>query len=336
MDWGYKMKKISSILLSIIFSLCLLGTLLLSVVRFNFSYSSITQMISQMMKPVAVVPVVDDGLFHPGDVSYSLAAYEDYGDFDFSSIDMSSIDFTNMDVNELVQTYLDAAGLDVEPEFIAEVLASPEISDFVNKYVGEVVSYMAGSSDELSINSDDILKVMNKSLDMYEAHTGEIVDRSGMQDAVESNVAVIQEQIKVSLDEVKAENAEYLDILKQVEFFLSLKFYLICVGICLLLIVLLFVINRNIFIWLKYVFLPCFIDGVIIFVLACTCQGILPKFLEIQITAANLPKGFYEGVWSVIAKILFSMKIYGSVAAILGIALFALGFSLSNKTAAGK
>ena len=44
-----------------------------------------------MMKPVAAAPVSEDGLFHPGDIQYTLAGYEDYGDFDFSSVDLSSI-----------------------------------------------------------------------------------------------------------------------------------------------------------------------------------------------------------------------------------------------------
>jgi len=143
------MKKILSVVLSILFAICLLGTLLLSVVRNNFSYSKLVKMAGEMMKPVSVAPV-DDGLFHPGDIRYSLAAYEEYGDFgdfDLSSIDLSSIDLTNMDVNEIVQSYLDAAGIEVEPEFIAEVLASPEVSSFIDQYAGEIVDYVGGIDD---------------------------------------------------------------------------------------------------------------------------------------------------------------------------------------------
>ena len=135
------MKKFFSVFLSIIFAICLLATLLLSVIRFNFSYSTITQLAGELLKPVskAAVPVPeDDGLFHPGDKIITYAAYDEYdiGDFDFSSMDL-----TNLDINEMVQTYLDAYDIDVEPELIAEILASPDISQVVDKYADEIINY---------------------------------------------------------------------------------------------------------------------------------------------------------------------------------------------------
>ena len=103
------MKKIFSILLSIIFAICLFCTLLLAVVRTDFSYSAITKIAGEILKPVSKAEPVNDGLFYPGDVKITLAAYEEYGDFDFSQLDLSSVDMTNLDVNELVETYLEAA-----------------------------------------------------------------------------------------------------------------------------------------------------------------------------------------------------------------------------------
>ena len=317
------MKKFLSVVLSILFAICLLGTLLLSVVRNNFSYSKLVKMAGQMMKPVSAAPV-EDGLFHPGDIRYSLAAYEelgDFSDFDLNSIDLSSIDLTNMDVNEIVQSYLDMAGVEVEPEFIAEVLASPEVSKFVDQYVGEIVDYVTGSSEELNINTDDVLEVMNKSLDMYEEHTGEVVDRTGMKEAVESNVV-----------EAKASIQESLEALKQFDFFLSIKFFLICAGICLLLALLILLINRNIFAWLQYVFMPCFIDGLLIFIAGCLAGGILPEIIKTALDVYALPKGMYEGIWSLVSAILGQLKIYGLVAAVLGIGLFVLGTTLGKNT----
>lgn len=332
------MKKILSVVLSILFAICLLATLLLSVVRNNFSYSKLVKMAGEMMKPVSVAPV-EDGLFHPGDIRYSLAAYEEYGDFgdfgdfDLSSIDLSSIDLTNMDVNEIVQSYLEAAGIDVEPEFIAEVLASPEVSSFIDQYAGEIVDYVTGTSEELNINTDDVLNVMNKSLDLYEEHTGEVVDRSGMKEAVESNVAEAKASIQESLDVVKEENAESLETLKQVDFFLSLKLFLICVGVCLIIAGIILLINGNIFVWLKYVFMPCFIDGLLIFIAACIAGGILPGIIKAALEAYALPNGIYEGIWSLVTAVLGQMKIYGIVAAVLGIGFFVLGATLSKKKA---
>lgn len=328
------MKKFFSVLLSIIFAVCLLGTLLLGIVRTDFSYSAITKIASEILKPVSKAEPVEDGLFHPGDAKITLAGYEEYGDFDFSSIDLSSIDMTNLDINELVETYLEAAGVEVEPEFIAEILASPDVSEFVDKYVGEVVSYMTGESEELKINPDDIKKVMNKSIDMYEEHTGEVVDRSGLNEAIEENVAVMTTEITTALDTAKEENAETFEVLKQVEFFLSLKFFLICVGVCVFFALIILLINRNIFAWLQYIFMPVFIDGLLIFIAACVANGIAPGLLAAAIENAGLPKSIYAGIWTYLSRVLNHLKICGVVCAVCGIAVWATGFTLGKKKSA--
>ena len=326
------MRKFFSVLLSILFAVCFLITALLGIVRKDFSYSAITKMAGEILKPVSKIEPVNDGLFHPGDVKYSLAAYEDYGDFDISALDLSSVDFTNLDVNELVQTYLDAAGVEVEPEFIAEVLASPDVSEFVDKYAGEVVSYMTGSSSELKIDAADIQKVMNKSLDMYEEHTGEVVDRTGLDQAIEESVALAQTEITAALDTAKEENADALAALKYVELILSLKIFLACIGVCVLLALILFLINRNVFSRLVYVFIPVFVDGILIFVAACVAQGVAPGLLSATLTDAGMPKGVYEGIWSYISIVLSHLKICGIVCAVGGTVFWATGIALGKKT----
>lgn len=326
------MKKFFSVLLSILFAVCFLITVLLGIVRTDFSYSAITKMAGEILKPVSKIEPVNDGLFHPGDVKYSLAAYEDYGDFDISALDLDSIDFTNLDVNELVQTYLDAAGVEVEPEFIAEVLASPDVSEFVDKYAGEVVSYMTGSSSELKIDAADIQKVMNKSLDMYEEHTGEVVDRTGLDQVIEENVAIAQTEITAALDTAKEENADALAALKYVELILSLKVFLACIGLCVLLALIILLINRNVFSWLVFVFIPVFVDGILIFVAACTAQGVAPGLLSSALTEAGMPKGLYEGIWSYILTVLFHLKVCGIVCAVGGTVFWATGIALGKKT----
>ncbi len=326
------MKKFFSVLLSIIFAVCLLGTLLLSIVRTDFSYSAITKIASEILKPVSKAEPVEDGLFHPGDAKITLAGYEEYGDFDFSSIDLSSIDMTNLDINELVETYLEAAGVEVEPEFIAEILASPDVSEFVDKYVGEVVNYVTGNTTELKINPDDITKVLNKSIDMYEDKTGEVIDRTGLNEAIAENVDVIQSSVTEALDTAKEENAEIFENLKLVDFYLSLKFFLMCVGVCVILAALLLLINRNIFTWLLYTFIPLFVDGILIFVAACVAQGVVPGLLTLALSDAGLPKGIYEGIWSYIVIVLKHLKICGAVTAIVSTVLWALGIALGKKT----
>ena len=326
------MRKFFSVLLSILLAVCFLITALLGIVRTDFSYSAITKMAGEILKPVSKIEPVNDGLFHPGDVKYSLAAYEDYGDFDISALDLSSVDFTNLDVNELVQTYLDAAGVEVEPEFIAEVLASPDVSEFVDKYAGEVVSYMTGSSSELKIDAADIQKVMNKSLDMYEEHTGEVVDRTGLDQAIEENVALAQTELTAALDTAKEENADALAALKYVELALSLKVFLACIGLCVLLALIILLINRNVFSWLVYVFIPVFVDGILIFVAACTVQGVAPGLLSAALTEAGMPKGLYEGIWSYISTVLSHLKVCGIVCAVGGTVFWATGIALGKKT----
>lgn len=329
------MKKFFSILLSILFAVALLGTLLLSIVRFNFSYSAITKIFSEMMKPVSAAPVINDGVFHPGDVKYSLAQYEEFGDFDFSSVDLSSIDLSNMDVNEIVQTYMDAAGIEVEPETIAEILASPEVSEFVDKYVGEIVDYMTGASDELNINPDDVFEVLNKSLDVYEEKTGEVVDRSGMKEAIQVSVAEAQTQVQASLDAVKEENAESLAYLDYVNKILSVKLFIICIVVCVLLVVAIFFINNmNVFAMFKYISIPSIVDGVLLFLVAVICAAVVPKIVPPLLADAGLPKGIFEAVWAYVSKVLFQMKVYGIVATILGVALCVFGFKLDKKTTA--
>ena len=326
------MKKICSILLSIILGICGLFTLLLAVVRVDLNYSAITKIAGEILKPVAKVAPVEDGLFHPDDKIITLAQYDDYGDFDFDSLDLSSLDFTNLDVNEIVGTYLEAAGVEVEPEVLAEIIASPDVSDFVDKYVGEVVDYVTGNTTELKINPDDITKVLNKSIDMYEDKTGEVIDRTGLNEAIAENVDVIQSSVTEALDTAKEENAEIFENLKLVDFYLSLKFFLMCVGVCVILAALLLLINRNIFTWLLYTFIPLFVDGILIFVAACVAQGVVPGLLTLALSDAGLPKGIYEGIWSYIVIVLKHLNICGAVTAIVSTVLWALGIALGKKT----
>ncbi len=333
------MKKFFSVLLSIIFAVCLLATLLLGVVRKDFSYSAITKIAGEILKPVSKAETLNDGLFHPGDIKFSLAGYEEYGDFDINQLDLSlidldSIDLTNLDINELVNTYLEAAGIDVEPEFIAEVLASPEVSEFVDKYVGEIVSYMTGENEELTINTEDIKKVVNKSFDMYEEHTGEVVDRGGLEQAIEESITVMEAELTSALDTAKEENAEAFEVLKKVEFFLSFKFFLICIAVCLLLAAIILLINKNIFVWLQFIFMPVFIDGILIFLAACIAQGLAPAYISAAIEDAGLPKSIYVGIWAYIAKVIGHLKLCGLISAVCGVALWSTGFILGRKKAA--
>ena len=330
------MKKFFSVLLSIIFALALLFTLLLSVVRFNFSYSTITELAGQLLRPVSAAPVIeyeDDGLFHPGDIVISYAAYEDYDDFDFSSIDLSQMDLTNMDVGEIVQQYLQAADVDVEPELIADILSSPEVSQAVDKYAGEIIDYMTGASDELKIDPAELTTVMNKAFDKYEEATGEVVDRSGLDQMVAEGVENMMPELTATLDSAKEENAEALDILKKVNLLLSAKIFALCIGVCVLLALIIFLINMNIFVCFKYISIPMMIDGLILFFASIVAKGMVPGILSAAISDNGLPNAMYTVLWNYIRKILSALEACGIVATLLGVALCVLGFMLGKKKA---
>ena len=329
------MKKFFSILLAIAFAICLFVTLLLGVVRFNFSYSTITTIASKALKPVskAALPQKSGGLYYPGSAEATLAQLN----FDPSYIenfDFGSIDLSNMDVNAIVKSYLDQAGIDAEPEMVAEVLASPEVSAFIDKYAEEVVDYMTGAKAELDINTDDIKELLNKSIDVYEKYTGEVVDRSGMDQAVESTVQAAIPEITANLDAAKEENAQALESLKWVKILLDLKTFLLCAAACALLAVFVLLINMNVFAMFKYISIPAIVDGALLFAAAAACGALLPTALSIAAKEYGLPGGIYEAAWAYAKTLFLQMKIWGAAAAVLGIVLCVLGFKLDKKKAA--
>lgn len=310
------MKKFFSILLAIVFAAALFVTLPLGVVRFNFSYSTITSAVSQMLKPVSKARLQknESGLYYPGKNVAVLTQLS----YDFSSIDMSS---------------LDEAGVDVEPEVVAEILASPDVADFIDKYADKVVDYMTGATDTLDIDTADIKALMNKSLDIYEKKTGVAVDRSGMDQTIESSVQAALPEITASLDAAKAENAQALESLKWVKILLSLKTFLLCVAACVLLAVFILLINMNVFAMFKYISIPAIIDGILLLAAAAVCARFLPEAFSMAAQELKLPGGIFEAVWLYAAKLFLKMEIYGAVAAVCGVILCVLGFALDKKAA---
>ena len=288
------------------------------------------------MRPVSAAPVIqyeDDGLFHPGDIKISYAYYDEdeYGDFDFGSIDLSELGLTNMDVSEIVQQYLEAADIDVEPELVAEILSSPDVSQMVDKYAGEIIDYMTGASDELNINPQDITNVVNKAIDKYEEATGEVVDRTGLDEMVASGVEAAVPELTATLDTAKEENADVFEALKVVNTILSAKVFALCIGLCVLLAAIIFVINMNVLAMLRYISIPAMIDGLILFIGAIIASGIVPGLLSAVIEEYQLPESLYKVLWGYIAKILTQTKTYGVAATLLGVALCVLGFTLGKK-----
>ncbi|MBR1640065.1 MAG: hypothetical protein IJ688_11830 [Treponema sp.] len=333
------MKKVFSIILSVLFAVCLLCTLLLSVVRFNFSYSTIIKLAGELFRPVSAAPKpVDDGLFHPGDIVFSYAAYSEdeydlsqFGDFDLSSLDFSSIDLANMDINAIVQSVLDANDIDVEAELVADILASPEVSNVVDKYADEIINYMTGATDELNVNPEDITALVNTAIDKYEVATGETVDRTGLEEAVSVSVEAAVPSITATLDTAKEENAETFEALKKVNILLSAKVFALAIAVCLILALVICLINMNIFVCFKYVSIPALVDGFILFVAAIVAGPLVPGILQGVIAEYGLPAALYNVIINYVAQLLGQLKIYGIITVLLGVVLCVFGFKLGKE-----
>ena len=327
------MKKFFSILLSIIFALCLLATLVLSVVRFNFNTSTITEFATQIFK-VSKAPVIeyeDDGLFHP---DQKIITYAQYNPDDFADFDLSSIDLTNMDINEIVQSYLDANDIDVEPEVISEILASPEITETVSQYADEIINYMTGASDELNIDPVQLTKVVNTAIDKYEEATGEVVDRTGLEEAISESVEEMVPELTATLDTAKEENAEAFEILRKVNIVLSVKVFIIAISVCVVLSLIIFLINMNVFVWFKYISVPAIVDGLLIFIATLVAKGIVPGILLAAITDAGLGDSVYSLIWKFVFAILKKFEVCGIVTTLIGVVLLCLGATLGKKKSA--
>ena len=324
------MKKFLSILLSIIFALCLLATLVLSVVRFNFNTSTITEFATQIFK-VSKAPVIeyeDDGLFHPDQKSITYAQYSP-DDFDLSGFDMSSIDLTNMDINEIVQAYLE--DYDVDPAVVSEILASPEITQTVSQYADEIINYITGASEELNIDPVQLTKVVNNAIDKYEEATGEVIDRTGLDEMIAEGVEAAVPELTATLDTAKEENAEAFEILRKVNIVLSLKVFIIAIAVCAVLALIIFLINMNVFVWFKYISIPALVDGLLIFIATLVAKGIVPGILLAAIKDAGLGDSVYSLIWKFVFVILKKFEIYGIVTTLIGVVLLCLGATLGKK-----
>lgn len=326
------MKKAFSIILSIIFTICLLATMLLGVVRNNFSVSKITEMVSQIFK-TAQAPVIqyeDNGLFYPEQKVITLAQFEGY---DLGDFDLSSIDLTNMDVNSIVQSYLEANDIDVDPAVVTEILASPDITETVNQYADQIINYMTGASDEINIEPEQLTKVVNKAIDKYEEKTGEVIDRSGLDEAISTNVEAMVPELTATLDSAKEENAQVFEAIKIVNTILSLKVFIIALVVCFVLALIIFLINMNIFVCFKYISIPAIIDGLILFIGAILAAGMVPSILKGLIADNGLPAAIYDLVIVYLNKVFLQLKVCGIVATILGVILCVFGFMLGKKKA---
>ena len=315
------MKKFFSVLLSILFALSLLFTLLLSVVRFNFSYSTISDLAGQLLRPAPKTSSIEyrnEGLFHPGDAVITLA---------------SSNDSSEMDINEMISKYLKENNVDMEPEVLADIISSPEVSKAVDKYAGEIVDYVTGESAELNIDPKEITNIVNVAIDKYEESTGDKIDRTGLEEEVTKSVQEIVPELTVALDTAKKENAESLEALKTVNTLLSVKIFIICIAVTAVFALIILLINRNVFAWFKYISIPMIVVGAILLASGIVSAGIAPVALRDVIKEFSLPNQIYDVLIGYIKKIITQIDIYGAVTAAVGLGLCITGCVAGKKKA---
>ena len=317
------MKKFISVILSILFFIGLFGTLLLGVLRKNISGSTITNLAVELMKPVSIKNP-DNGLFYPDEGKLIKTVQYSYDDFD-----ISGIDFSNLDINSIISEYCEASGVDVEPEFIAEVLSDSKTSKFIDKYITEITEYVTGVKDELDINPEDVEMVVNNAI-----KTGEKVDRSGLNENISAAVKESSSSITAAIDEVKEQNKESLEQAKIIVQLLSIKTFLICIACCVVLSLLILLINKNIFCWFKYISIPAIAAGGILFIASLLFNGFFPSIEKIifEQAAFEMSLSFVKACESIVFKIIKCMKINGIVSVLIGVILCVFGFKLDKKS----
>lgn len=325
------MKKFLSVLLSILFFIALSGTLLLGILRKNLSGSTITNLAVELMKPVAIESH-NNGLYYPSDGKIIKNVQYNYNDFDISSLDLSNIDLSVLDINALIIKYCEAAGINVDDEFIAQILADPKTSKFIDKYITEITEYAAGVKTDLKIDPIDVQNVVNNAIDKYEIKTGEKVDRTGLNENIAVAVKESTPSITAAIDEVKEENAESFEQSKLLIQLLSLKVFLICIAVCVVLALIILLINQNIFAWFKYISIPTIITGALIFIAGIILNNLMPSieqelFAQIEF---ELPLSFVTAVEKIIMNILKQIKITGAISTLIGVVLCGFGFKLDK------
>jgi len=320
------MKKFFSIVLSIVFALALLVTLLLGIARKHIQPSIITNLAGEILKPVAYEKH-DNGLFYPDEWNVvQTVQYEMPEDFDFSTLD-----FENLDVAEIISAIGSEYGVDLDEEFVAEVLQDPETANLVNSYTTEIIDYMTGAKEELNIDPVKLEKVVNKTIDKYEAKTGETIDRTGLSEAIDQGMKEALPEITASLDEVKEENAADLAMVKKVLDIMSLKYFIICILVCVIFVGIIFAINGNIFVTFRYVSIPSIVVGFLLFIVAILIGAALPEIAVALKSETGLSENIINPIMKIVKAIVTNIKITGLVTDLIGVVLCVLGFTLYKK-----
>ncbi len=337
------MKKLGSILLSIVFAICLLATLLLGIVREKLNVGTVMDLVADMLKPVATLDYPDTGLYYPEyGKKISTVQYEEYG-FDLNSLDLSNIDLENLNINELVTQVLQENGVEVDAEFVAEVLEDKQSQEVLNKYVGQITEYVVGTRTELEIDATDVQNVVNNAIDKYEVATGEVVDRTGLNEMIETSVVEASTTLSQGLDEAKSEmiDEETMQLMQTgfqfIEKITAIKTLMLCIAVCVVLAALILLINKSFFGMCKYISIPGLIDGILIVSFGVLLYSIVPGIVEEIMTSYGISYGLASlPLENLLVSIKKMTSTVGFIAIIISVVVGALGFVFGRKKAESK
>ena len=319
------MKKFFSVLLSIIFALVLLVTLLFNIVRVNVTPSKIMDLSASMVNALAMLQNNDTGLFYTDQKIITPAGYQIEG------MDIE-IDLNNLDLGELIQEIAKENGYDftIDEELIADILSDPETKDLVDNVMNQAVEYMAGKTDTIDLNPDKIESVVSKSIKKIEKKTGEKIeyDAAELKANIASGVEEALPSVTETLDIVKEENSAELDSVLKILDFLSVKYLIIMIAILVVLAAIIFVINMNIFALFRYISIPSIVVG-IIFIILGLMSGVVNSVV------ADVLKADFESlikpVSVLVSAIFHQFLTYGIFAFVPGVALCVVGFINKKK-----
>lgn len=228
------MKKIFSIIISVLFSFSLLFTLFLYVIRNNVTTDKVIDAISNSADLLAV----DNTDTYLGNES--------------TNIKRMSNDYNYDEIKSLV------GDRNIDENMIKEIVGDDEFKDLINKYSSEITKYLTGKTDELNFDRDEINSKVNEILDKYEERTGERINRENLDSDISNFIGQVEDSVSLVRD-VKP-------LTTMLNILLSDFIFYMLVGITFILGLIILLINMDLFVAFKYLSIPAIVVGSILLI----------------------------------------------------------------------
>ena len=230
-----------------------------------------------------------------------------------------------------VQYSIDLSEIKVEPEFAQELIASEEVSEFMEKFGKDIYNLFTYTSSDINVTAKDVENLKEKVLALCEKYAIYDIDKS----KVDFFFNETYDKYLTSYKEVVLQNngpdETAVEILKILNFFLSLSFYLNCLGFTLIFAFLIILLNRVNLSWLKYISMSVFIVGVIVFISTLILQVYAKTSLSWMSDSYIMQDGLDNACRDYLLSVFFKMKVYGIVSVVLGYAFLTFEFIFKNK-----